>query len=84
MVNTLSVSALNLYVKSILEDDSNLIDLAVEGEISNFVNHYKSGHYYFALKDENSLIKTVMFSFNNKKLSFVPENGMKVIVRGKV
>ncbi|MEG3029533.1 MAG: exodeoxyribonuclease VII large subunit [Oscillospiraceae bacterium] len=84
MIDTLSVSALNLYVKSILEEDSNLRDVAVEGEISNFVNHYKSGHYYFALKDENSLIKTVMFSFNNKKLSFLPENGMKVIVRGKV
>lgn len=84
MANTLSVSALNLYVKAILESDDNLVDVAVEGEISNFVNHYKSGHYYFALKDENSLIKTVMFSFNNKKLSVVPENGMKVIVRGKV
>lgn len=84
MTKTLSVSAVNLYVKAILEDDENLADVAVEGEISNFVNHYKSGHYYFALKDESSLIKTVMFSFNNKKLSFVPENGMKVIVRGKV
>lgn len=84
MANTISVSALNLYVKSKLESDENLCDVAVEGEISNFVNHFKSGHFYFALKDETSLIKTVMFSFNNKRLNFVPENGMKVIVRGKV
>lgn len=84
MANTISVSALNLYVKSILESDNVLPDVAVEGEISNFVNHYKSGHYYFALKDDKALIKTVMFSFDNRKLKFVPENGMKVIIRGKV
>ncbi|MEG2192148.1 MAG: exodeoxyribonuclease VII large subunit [Oscillospiraceae bacterium] len=84
MAKTISVSALNLYVKSMLESDDNLCDIAVEGEISNFVNHYKSGHFYFALKDDTSLIKTVMFSFNNKHLNFLPENGMKVVVRGKV
>ena len=84
MDKVVSVTGLNYYVKSLLEEDFNLADIAVEGEISNFVNHYKSGHYYFALKDEKSLIKTVMFSAYNKKLSFIPENGMKVIVRGRV
>ena len=84
MDKVISVTGLNYYVKSLLEEDYSLSDIAVEGEISNFVNHYKSGHYYFALKDEKSLIKTVMFSAYNKKLSFIPENGMKVIVRGRV
>ena len=79
-----TVTSLNNYTKGLLEEDYNLADVAVEGEISNFVNHYKSGHYYMALKDENALIKTVMFSSYNRKMSFVPENGMKVIVRGKV
>ncbi len=84
MDKALTVTALNNYVKSILEEDFNLSDIAVEGEISNFVNHYKSGHYYFALKDDKALIKTVMFSAYNKKLEFLPENGMKVIIQGKV
>ena len=84
MDKVLSVTSLNCYVKSLLEEDYNLADIAVEGEISNFVNHYKSGHYYLALKDEKSLIKTVMFQTYNRKLSFIPQNGMKVIVRGKV
>ena len=84
MDKVLSVTSINCYVKSLLEEDYNLADIAVEGEISNFVNHYKSGHYYLALKDEKSLIKTVMFQTYNRKLSFVPQNGMKVIVRGKV
>lgn len=84
MDKVLSVTSLNYYVKSLLEEDCNLMDIAVEGEISNFVNHYKSGHYYLALKDDKSLIKTVMFSTYNRRLNFVPQNGMKVIVRGKV
>jgi len=84
MDKVFTVTSLNNYTKSLLEEDYNLADVAVEGEISNFINHYKSGHYYMALKDENALIKTVMFSSYNRKLSFVPENGMKVIVRGRV
>ena len=84
MDRVISVTGLNNYVKSLLEEDFNLADIAVEGEISNFVNHYKSGHYYLALKDDKALIKTVMFSAYNKKLTFVPQNGMKVIVRGRV
>ena len=83
MAEILSVTSLNLYVKSILENDSNLTNIAVEGELSNF-KKYPSGHCYFTLKDEKSSIKAVMFQSYTRGLSFVPENGMKVLVRGKV
>lgn len=83
MADILTVSSLNLYVKSLLENDSNLFGIAVEGEISNF-KKYPSGHCYFTLKDEASQIKAVMFGSYVRNLDFVPENGMKVIVRGKV
>lgn len=83
MDKILSVSSLNLYVKSILEQDENLRFIAVEGELSNF-KKYPSGHCYFSLKDAASAIRGVMFSFYASNLSFKPENGMKVIVKGKV
>lgn len=79
----LSVSQLNFYIKSLFDSDSKLNDLLIQGEISNFIDHYKSGHLYFSLKDENSVVKAVMFSGNTKRLRFMPENGMKVIVRAK-
>lgn len=78
-----SVSDINGYAKSLLENDLLLSDILVKGEISNFVNH-RTGHYYFSLKDETSAIKAVMFRMNAAKLPFVPENGMKVIVHGRV
>ncbi len=84
MDNILSVSALNLYAKNILENDKFLKDITVEAEISNFKNHYTSGHFYFSLKDEKAAINAVMFKFNNIKINFMPEDGMKVLVRGKV
>ncbi len=83
MADILTVTSLNLYVKSILENDSNLFDIAVEGELSNY-KKYPSGHCYFTLKDEKSSIKGVMFQSYARGLNFLPENGMKVIVRGKV
>ncbi len=83
MADILTVTSLNLYVKSLLENDANLIGIAVEGELSNF-KKYPSGHCYFTLKDEKSSIKAVMFSSYVRGLNFAPENGMKVIVRGKV
>ena len=83
MADILTVTSLNLYVKSLLENDSNLFGIAVEGELSNY-KRYPSGHCYFTLKDEKSSIKCVMFSSYVRSLGFVPDNGMKVIVRGKV
>ncbi len=80
----LSVSQLNRYVKSIIEQDMNLQTVFVEGEISNFTNHYKTGHYYMTIKDESSAIKAVMFKTANMRLKFMPENSMSVIIRGRV
>ena len=58
--------------------------VTVIGEISNFVQHYKSGHLYFSLKDENAAIKAVMFRSDAVKLRFRPENGMRVVLTGRV
>lgn len=80
----LSVTQLNTYLKSIIDGDSLLRSLYVVGEISNFTNHYRTGHFYLTLKDENCAVKAVMFSSANRRLKFMPENGMKVIVRGRV
>ena len=52
MANVITISALNRYVKSLLDSDTGLSNIAIKGEISNFVHHYKSGHYYFSLRDE--------------------------------
>ena len=80
----LTVSALNRYVKSLLEGDSNLKTVFVKGEISNFKAQFSSGHYYMTIKDENAQIRAAMFKYANQHLKFMPENGMSVIVRGKV
>nr|MCR5484317.1 exodeoxyribonuclease VII large subunit [Clostridiales bacterium] len=79
----LTVSQLNEYIKLIFEGDPNLNNVFVCGEISNFKNHY-SGHYYMTLKDDKSTIRAVMFRGSNQRLRFMPENGMKVIARGRV
>lgn len=79
-----SVSQLNFYIKSLLDGDQNLSSVFVTGEISNLSDHYRSGHLYFSLKDDKSSIKAVMFANNASRLRFLPENGMKVIVRGRV
>ncbi len=80
----LTVSQLNLYAKSILEQDVNLNNVFVTGEISNFIDHYRSGHLYMSLKDDTASISAVMFAGNASRLKFRPENGMSVIVRGRV
>ena len=86
MVNdsALTVSQLNTYVKMMFESDNRLSRICVVGEISNFVNHFKTGHCYFSLKDEKSSIKAVMFAASVKNLRFRPENGMKVYITGRV
>ena len=80
----LSVSQVNMFLKSLIEGDGRLSDVYISGEISNFTNHYKSGHLYFSLKDSKSVIKSVMFAGPVKRLKFMPGDGMKVIVRGRI
>lgn len=80
----ITVSQLNEYIKAVIEGQPALRSIFVKGEISNFTNHYKTGHFYFTLKDETSLVRCIMFKGYAEKLKFVPENGMKVILHGKV
>lgn len=83
-VRALSVAQLNLYVKSLLESDSNLRHVTVRGEISNYRRNSMSGHVYFTLKDESSAVRVVMFSSCANRLDFIPKDGMTVLVRGRV
>ena len=80
----LTVTQLNSYARSVVEQDSNLNNVFVVGEISNFVDHYRSGHLYMSIKDSQSVISAVMFAGNASRLKFRPENGMSVIIRGRV
>ena len=80
----LTVTQLNTYAKSVIEQEATLSNVFVMGEISNFVDHYRSGHLYMSIKDNQSVISAVMFAGNASKLKFKPENGMSVIIRGRV
>lgn len=80
----LSVSQINFYIKSIIENDGSLQFVLVTGEISNLTVHQRSGHIYLSLKDSNSVISAVMFAGNARRLKFRLENGMKVICRGRI
>ena len=75
----LSVSQLNFYVKSLLDDDPKLRQFLIRGEISNFTHHSKTGHFYFTLKDERAAVKAVMFRTYSSQVKFAPQNGMKVV-----
>ena len=79
----LSVSELNSYIKNKIADDDNLNNILVKGEISNFKHHY-TGHMYFTLKDDNSLIKCIMFKSYTYNLKFVPKDGVSVLAFGTV
>ena len=80
---TYTVSQLNNYVKTMIDSDPCLTYIYVVGEISNFTNHYKTGHFYLTLKDSSCAIKAVMFRSNAARIKFEPQNGMKVICRGR-
>ena len=80
----LTVTQLNTYIKSRFEEDEALAQVFVAGEISNFTNHYRSGHLYFSLKDEKCAVKAVMFARYAGRLRFLPQDGMRVIARGRV
>ena len=79
----ITVSDLNKYIKEKFENDEALSNILIKGEISNFKNHY-TGHMYFTLKDENSLIKCIMFKTYAMKLNFMPKDGMRVVLVGGV
>ena len=81
--NAVTVTQLNKYLKDRFDEDENLNAILVKGEISNFKNHY-TGHLYFTLKDENSLIKCIMFKSYAQRLDFMPKDGMKVMIFGTV
>ncbi len=79
----ITVSELNKYIKNIIDSDDFLNMVYIRGEISNFKNHY-TGHMYFTLKDESSLIKCVMFKTYTANLNFEPQDGMSVVILGSV
>ncbi len=81
--NVLTVSELNKYIKDLISRDLILSGIWVKGEISNFKSHY-SGHFYFTIKDEKSVLKCVMFRSHAATLVFEPEDGMKVLIRGYI
>ncbi len=80
----ITVSQLNSYIKSVIDGDGILSSIYICGEISNFTNHYRTGHFYMVLKDANASIKAVMFRSSALRLRFMPENGMMVIVKGHI
>ena len=79
--NSLSVSELTLKIKKLIEPEFS--DVWVKGEISNF-KHHTSGHMYFTLKDKSAELRCVMFRGLNQKIKFKPEDGMDVLIQGKV
>ena len=84
MINDyITIGELNHYIKEKFDEDIFLRKVHIKGEISNFKAHTR-GHYYFTLKDDTSRISAIMFSFNTRSLKFVPTDGMKVLVTGKI
>lgn len=79
----ISIGQLTRYIKYKIDNDPNLDEVFIKGEISNFKAHSR-GHYYFTIKDEEARINAVMFATNVKKLKFLPQDGMKVLITGKI
>lgn len=83
-VNEITVKQLNLYVKTLLESEPRLNYISVKGEISNFKSNFSSGHWYFTLKDSDAAVKCVMFSSSTNRVKFLPQDGMSVVLKGRV
>lgn len=81
--NYITVGALTRYIKYKLDNDSNLQEVYIKGEISNFKRHSR-GHFYFTIKDEESRINAIMFASSTKNINFEPVDGMKVLVKGRI
>lgn len=79
----LTVTAVTKYIKYKIDTDDNLKCIFIKGEISN-CKYHSTGHIYFSIKDENSILNAIMFSTNAKKLTFTPNDGMKVLVTGRI
>ena len=82
-IKYVTISDLNRYIKAKFDMDTHLNHVYLKGEISNF-KHHTRGHFYFTLKDENSRIAAVMFASSAKNVAFEPEDGMKVLVSGRI
>ncbi len=82
--NILTVTQVNEFVKSLIDASPTLARVSIRGEISNFTNHVKTGHFYFSLKDEGGVLRCIMFRSAAQHLQFVPENGMKVVLHGRI
>ena len=82
-IKYVTISDLNRYIKAKFDMDTHLNHVYLKGEISNF-KHHTRGHFYFTLKDENSRIAAVMFTSSAKNVTFEPEDGMKVLVSGRI
>lgn len=79
-----SITDVNNYIKGLIEEEALLQDVYAVGEISNFKNHYATGHFYLTLKDDKSEIRTIMFRSYASKIKFKPQDGMRVIVHGRI
>lgn len=79
----LTVTAVTKYIKYKIDTDDNLKCIFIKGEISN-CKYHSTGHVYFSIKDENSILNAIMFSTNAKKLTFTPNDGMKVLITGRI
>ena len=80
----LTVTQANEYVKMLMDSNPVLKSVWIKGEISNFKNHYSTGHLYFSLKDDGGVLRAVMFRSYAQKIPFVPRDGMKVLIHGKI
>ena len=80
----LTVSQINEYIKMMMDSNPVLKSVWIRAEISNFTNHYRTGHFYFSLKDDGALIRAVMFKSYAQNVAFEPRDGMKVLVHGRI